>query len=467
MPPRSLPHRESPSDPLYHHGHGDALSSPADKARLESRKRVRALCEAATRQSPLPGGHAPIEIIDLTSGDDGDDEPPSKRQKREHSPSTASPAPIPVVPSSPASPPSPSSCPPLSPSSSSSSSSDRAAATATTPPSPSSFPLSPPPVPQPADPPKKKDRIFIDLTGLKTTVVPSSGYWRNPSSNGSAFSGMLAGGSATTTTSTTTLLPPPHILLPPWGPEPLGNNWEQLGPLDQFPPDPLEHSYEPPATSLSFPEGPSSKEISSNPELAFLFHVKSVGTERFYAKPVSETDSICMLPSTITTSFYKSHTMDNLALEVLEQDMKLARKMGFLPFRTPEHAMNAVMRYTKGNKNSRCIYRLDGALSGDYGKNDEDTRKNKKRLDGYGDGYGDSYQSLDADWYPGRDHFRRMVREWMASHPSVRAIRGVPGFTQSVIPLDGHEVWFVKILRPRGMGGMSEMWIGRRRDSGE
>ncbi|KAK6522638.1 hypothetical protein TWF281_002074 [Arthrobotrys megalospora] len=265
--------------------------------------------------------------------------------------------------------------------------------------------------PAPPSPPKTVE--VIDLTAVET--VPSCSTWSQSSwSSGSASSSSMSA----TTTST-----PPKCLFPPWGPWTLGENWESLGPLDAFPPDPLTLFYRAP-TLYPFPEGPSSDIIASNPEVAFLFHVKAVGAERFFAKPVSSSDSLHMLPSSLTTTFWISVKMDTGNLNRLQRDMTLARKIGFLPFRSQEIAVNAIRNYTRLNRLCSNPEQLDGAEEeGEGDKEDDEEEEEEPREDKDGNPL-----SLEADWYPGTTHYKQIAEEWKDSHPTVRGLKGTPGF---------------------------------------
>ncbi|KAF3276538.1 hypothetical protein TWF970_006136 [Orbilia oligospora] len=238
-----------------------------------------------------------------------------------------------------------------------------------------------------------------DLTSDQTTdSSDSESTWSQSS---------LSGGSVCSNISATSaFFPPPQVLLPPKGPNPLGNNWEKLGPIDEFPEDPLMASYTPPS-SYPFPAGVSSDIISANPEVAFLFHVKSVGEENYYKKPLSSGDSFDFLPSTMSTSFFISIKMDKRGFRRLKRDMILAREIGFLPYKNFAIAVNAIRNYSRMNRRRGNPEWLDGV-----GGTDED---------------GDPLY-LDLDWYPGRGHFERMAKEWMETHLHVRGLKGVPGF---------------------------------------
>ncbi|KAK6520238.1 hypothetical protein TWF506_000516 [Arthrobotrys conoides] len=408
----SLPsYFSSPPSPNHLPDHLIATVSPPNAVPHQSHKRSRDVYEVAIVSPSSSGALAnqPIEVIDLVSEDNTPPMfPPFKRQKLESRSSY-----LPISPSPP-----PISLPPL------------------------SLPSSSPPAPAPPAPPASPSRVntsssgetqeqeqepeVIDLTGDQTTESSDSeSTWSQSSSSSSssdpARSGMV---------SPATFYPPAEVLLPPKGPNPLGNDWEELGPLDEFPEDPLMASYEPPA-SYPFPAGVSSDIISANPEVAFLFHVKSVGAERYDQRPLSSGDSLCFVPTALSTTFFMSIKMDIKGMKRLKRDMAMARQMGFLPFRNEAAAMNAVNRYSRMNwRRYGNPEMLDGVV--------EVTRE---------DECGDPLY-LAADWYPGHGHYRRMIEEWMDSHPNIRGTQGVPGFA-------GPEEWGTrepKVLRKFNWG---------------
>lgn len=349
---------------------------PTYEVHRQSLKRPRDVYEVAiVSPSSSPRANPPIEIIDLTSEDTRPPPlfPAFKRQK------LAFPAPRPPIPPS-----------------TTSSARDRFWG-------------------RDRDPPllenSEEEKVDIDLTGIATTISSGSdSTWsRSPSSSsGSACSSM---------STTTAFLPLPQVLLPPKGPKPLGTNWEALGPIDEFPEDPLAVSYEPPSP-CTFPDGPSSDIISANPEVAFLFHIKSVGAERFFAKPVTSADSMYFLPSTLTTSFFISLKMDMAGLSRLQRDMTLARKIGFLPYRTHAIAVNAIKNYSRLKRRCDNPEQMDGV--GDKRKRDKGVEKDEDK-----DG---NPLHLEPDWYPGETHFKQMAEEWLDSHPNIRGVKGIPGF---------------------------------------
>ncbi|KAF3083727.1 hypothetical protein TWF569_000960 [Orbilia oligospora] len=407
----------SPPSPKHLHGHAIQAASPPNAGPRQSLKRSRDIYEVAivSPSSSAALANQPMEVVDPTTGDETPIMfPPLKRQKPDPPSSHSPTSPLPLLISSSSSSPFP---PPLL--------------------SPSSSPSPPPPLPPPAALPpvdpasqgKTREPEVIDLTADQTTdSSDSESTWSQSSlSSGSVCSNISA---------TSAFFPPPQVLLPSKGPNPLGNNWEKLGPIDEFPEDPLMASYTPPS-SYPFPAGVSSDIISANPEVAFLFHVKFVGEENYYKKPLSSADSFCFLPSTMSTSFFISIKMDKRGFKRLKRDMILARKIGFLPYRSFAIAVNAIRNYSRMNRRCGNPEWLDGV-----GGTDED---------------GDPLY-LDLDWYPGRGHFEQMAKEWMETHLHVRGLKGVPGFaspeewkTQKQKGLRKHnwEKWEAGLLKGR------------------
>ncbi|KAK6496680.1 hypothetical protein TWF481_001668 [Arthrobotrys musiformis] len=281
----------------------------------------------------------------------------------------------------------------------------------------SALPSSPPVRPAP----QEGEVEVIDLTGIPTPVASDQkikSIWScSSASSGSITSTMSNGG--------VPALRPPQVLLPPHGPMPLGTDWELLGPLDEFPVDPFSIFYEPPL-SHPFPKGTSSDIISANPELAFLFNIKAEARERWRKRPISESDSLELVQSTLTTQFFAASDMDGIELRLLDHDMKLARKIGFLPFEGQKKAVEAVKRYTKGNQ-ERERRRRDPTA-----RRPRDRRFPQSNLyegihphERGNDGH---LLLLPEDWYPGDTFYKDMVKKTLETNPYIRSGTGVPGF---------------------------------------
>ncbi|KAK6344916.1 hypothetical protein TWF718_006868 [Orbilia javanica] len=372
LPLERLPGQSGPSAPR---------ASSTDAAHRRSLKRPRGAYEVAVVLPSAPHAANPaIEVVDLTTEDAPLMLPPPKRQKVAHDSHPSTPLPPPAAASPPA-----------------------------------ATPLSPPlstQMAQPGDllPPtnpialrgKESEKVVIDLTNLESSASSGSGsIWSRSSSSSS-------GPASSSMPPTATFFPSPEAIFPPNGPKPLGDSWKTLGPIDEFPEDPIDAYYQ--GSGLyPFPEGPSSDIIAANPEVAYLFWVKSVAKENFSERTLTSADSTYLAPSTITTSFFISLKMDMGGLKELERDMHLARKIGFLPFRTAQASACAIKNYKEGK-----ILRQHPGVR--YWVGSDGGEKDRGPLD------------LRLDWYPGNGHFKLMAEEYMVCHPNIRGLRGIPGF---------------------------------------
>ncbi|KAF3934187.1 hypothetical protein ABW20_dc0105780 [Dactylellina cionopaga] len=228
-------------------------------------------------------------------------------------------------------------------------------------------------------PPRKRQRVVIDLTGNSDNV------------GGGSYSNSYDGNDESPPPVDRDGLPtpfptPPTFISPPLSPS-----------------DPLNDYIPPVKQDLSDPH--------ENLEVNWIFYVKSVADER--QKPASNhTGNINC--SDVSTKFFVHEGMAPADLAGLQGDMGLARKIGFLPFISTEKSKNAIVEFAR----QEYIKKHPGEELGGKGGGEDGGNWAAKVLP----------PLMDADWYPGFFYYLKLKGEWFARFPRVRELAGDPGF---------------------------------------
>ncbi|KAK6338889.1 hypothetical protein TWF696_009694 [Orbilia brochopaga] len=209
--------------------------------------------------------------------------------------------------------------------------------------------------------------------------------------------------------------------------------------------------YTPPATpshastSTPPPPPPPSSTTTASPEphspdVLWLLHVKAAPRARPQPSAVTS-----LLPSSLRTSFFATPLMNAADLAALAGDMTLARRIAFLPYRSPDDCLAATYAFSRRRLQSHTnihtnihtpasTYRRyrprdhHGRYTGGYGH----TYGYRGNGGGGGKyGYGNMFQRdeiraplIPDEWYPGFWYYVKLRGDWIARHPAVRSVSG-------------------------------------------
>ncbi|EPS40078.1 hypothetical protein H072_6096 [Dactylellina haptotyla CBS 200.50] len=257
-------------------------------------------------------------------------------------------------------------------------------------------------------PPRKRQRVFIDLTG--TDVAPSP------------YQSDLNGLDDDTHRHS-----PSAFTSPPLSPSDPLNNY--------FPPATLD-----PWTSQS-----------PDPEIDWLWHVKRIADENLSASDTApaphSTHTSHLHPSEATEAFFINDGMTQADRLGLAGDIELARKIGFLPFTSEENARSSIVRfareeylrqkqlqntynnYNNNINNYNCTApngMVPAAVNIEVETEEEEEEAEEEDVDNWAANV--LPPMMDKHWYPGTFYYMKMRGEWFAKYPAVRARTGVPGF---------------------------------------